>query len=120
MVDNQKWIEQIKTVTKSQRMRLILGLWFFLISTPLTIFFGVGVGIISIAIYFTILWLFPFWQPAFTIIYLISGNKDTSSIIEEHHLKIYHYFNLGIKIIFLLFLFYSGIRIIIEKGIAHY
>jgi hypothetical protein len=116
MSDNLKLIEQLKAVTKSQRVKLVLGLYFLLISAPFTIFLGAGIGVISIAIYFTILWLFPYWQPAYTLMYLISGNKDVSPILERHDLKTYHYINLGIKIIFLLFLFYSGIRIILERG----
>ncbi|MBI5354155.1 MAG: hypothetical protein HZB50_16045 [Chloroflexi bacterium] len=114
--ENEKWIEQFQNVIAKPKTILILGLYFFLI-TPITIFAGTGVGIIMFATFFSILWLFPYWQPAFKITRLIGNKNRVSSTLEKHKLKYYHFISLGIKIVFLFYLYYVGIKILMEKGI---
>jgi hypothetical protein len=113
--ENMEWIEQTQTVGTSPRVIIVLGLWFILI-TPITIFSGVGTGIIVLAIFFSFIWLFAYWQPIFLVMRFISGNKQTSPVLKKHELKYYHYISLGIKSIILLFMYHTGIRILPEKG----
>ena len=116
-IENEKWVEQIQNVIAKSKTILILGLWFFLI-TPITILMGTGAGIVMLATFFGVLWLFPYWPPAFLIVRLIGNKKEISPILEKHRLKYYHFISLGIKIIVILFMYYAGIKAIIEKGIG--
>lgn len=116
--ENKQWIEQVQKVAITPGFIIGLGLWFLLI-TPITIFLGVGAGVIALAIFFSLIWLYPYWQPVFQIAHFISGRKEVPHILEKHQLKYFHYISLGIKIVVLLFLYYEGLRVLFEKGFGN-
>ena len=116
--ENKKWNEQIQYVITRPKTILIMGLYFFLLA-PITVFMGTGVGLILLATFFVISLLFPYWQPVFQIVRLIGNKNEVSPTLEKHKLKYYHFISLGIKTIFILYIYYVGTKILLEKGIEN-
>ncbi len=86
------------------------------IGLSLAFVFNFGIFIIFIAFFFAVLWLFPYWQPAYSIIYRIIGNNNIPPNLEKYQFRSewWHFIPLGIKLAFLLYIFYIGIKIWIQ------
>jgi hypothetical protein len=78
------------------------------------LFHNAGISIIFTSLWFALIWLWPYWQPAYTIMYMIAGNKDISPILQKHQFKWWHYISPSIKVIFLIYLFYIGLKLVLK------
>jgi hypothetical protein len=76
--------------------------------------FNIGIFIIFVAVFFGILWLCPYWQPAYSIIYRIIGNKSISPLLGIGKLKWWQYISPGIKILFLVYILYVAIKLLFQ------
>ena len=78
--------------------------------------FNFGIFIIFVAIFFATLWLFPYWQPAYSVIYRIVGNNNISPNLEQDYFsfKWWRFVSLGIRLVFLLYILFIGIKMILQ------
>ena len=78
--------------------------------------FNFGIFILFVAVFFGILWLVPYWQPAYSIIYRIVGDKSISPVLEPYQLKLkwWQYISVGIKLAFIAYILYVGFKLILK------
>jgi hypothetical protein len=111
--NEEQWASQVKSVISSPNALLkLVGvsvLW-QIIGFGLA-FINFGIFLVFIVVFFGVLWLFPYWQPAYSIIYHIAGNKNISPILENHKLKWWQFISLGIRLLFLALLLYYSIKL---------
>jgi hypothetical protein len=115
--ENDKWASQIQSLifTPTAILKLIgASLLWQLIGVALGFAFNIGITIIFIVICLGILWLFPYWQPAYSIIYQIVGNKSISPFLESHKLKWWQYLSPGLKLLFLASVLYIAVKLILR------
>ena len=116
-LNNDQWVKQTSQILLNPIAILrLLGaamLW-QTIGLILAFIFNFGIFIVFIVLFFAILWLFPYWQLAYTIIYRISGNKEVSPYLESHILNWWNYISLVIRIAFLSYLFYFGLKLLFQ------
>jgi hypothetical protein len=108
---------QVKSVLRSPNAIIkLIGVALIWKMTGLTLAFAFnfGIFIIFIVIFYTILWLFPYWQPAYSIVYRIVGNNDISPTLEPLHMKWWQYISPGIRFVFLAYLLYIGINLLLK------
>ncbi|MBI3162621.1 MAG: hypothetical protein HYZ23_08930, partial [Chloroflexi bacterium] len=73
-----KWKEQIRSLVITPNAILkssILSVLWLAAGFALGLFYNYGISVIFIVVFLGILWLFPFWQPAFLLVYFIAGNR---------------------------------------------
>jgi len=78
--------------------------------------FGIGIFIIIVGLTYGTFWLFPYWQPAHSVIFWISGNKNVSPHLIKPQLPWLKYISLGLRLAFVIYLVYFGLKMIIESG----
>ena len=80
------------------------------------VFKNFGIALISIALTFGVLWLAPYWQPAYTIFHKMMGNKNIPPALPKFRRKWWEYIILyiivGIKLYILLAVLFIGIKLI--------
>lgn len=111
------WSLQVKSVLQSPYALLKLvgvAIVWKLLGLILGLIFNIGIFIIFVVIYYAILWLFPYWQPAFTIVHRIVGDDNISLTLEPFQLKWYQFISPFIRLAFLAYLFYIGITLLIK------
>ena len=114
---NEKWIHQIRSLIFSPRAmwRLIgASLILHFIGLIFGVIFNIGIFIIIVTIFFGILWFYPYWQPAYSTIYWIVGDKNLPSLLEPHTLKWWDYLLLVIKIAVLAYILYIGLNLVFK------
>ena len=116
-MDNEKWINQIRSLILLPRAmwRLIgLSLLLHIIGIVLGAIFNIGILVIVITAFFGLIWFFPYWQPAYSVIYWIAGNKSVSPLLESRTLKWWHYVSLMLKLAFLVCVLYFGLTLLFK------
>ena len=111
------WSQQVKSVLDSPNAILNLikvAIVWKLIGLVLGILFNFGMFIIFVVIYYTVLWLFPYWQPAYSIVYRIVGNKNISPTLKPIQLKWWQLISPTLRIGFLAYLLFLGIKLLIK------
>ena len=77
-------------------------------------FHNVGIIIIFVVLFHGILWLAPYWQPAYTIVHKIMGNRDIPSTLPKYQRKWWHYIPIAIKVIILLAILRLGVQLLFQ------
>ncbi len=114
-LQEDKWKEQIRSVVLSPHAILksfILSAVWLAAGFALGIFYNYGIAVIFIIIALIILWFFPFWQPAFSLVYWIVGNRKISPHLEPFWLTRVYAISLSVRAVFLAFLVYVAIRML--------
>ncbi len=77
---------------------------------------NIGIFVIFVVIFFATLWLSPYWQPAYSVIYRIIGNNNISPNLEQGHFSFYSWRSIlfGIRFAFLAYILYLGIKMILQ------
>ena len=110
----KQWQSQVFSIFKPLAiLRIVVA---FLAFHMVGFILGQTFIIIFIISSFALLWLFPYWQPAYTLIYKISGIKDASPILARPHLPWWRYISLGLRLAFVVYVSIYGIKILFEKG----
>jgi len=73
-----------------------------------------GIALISIALTFGILWLAPYWQPAYTIVHIIMGNQNIPPTLPKYQRKWWNYISITIKVIMLLAILGTGLQLLFK------
>ena len=110
-----KWKEQINALVTARHTILkstILVIFWLAIGFALGIFFNYGITVIFISLFLFILWFFPFWQPAFSLVYFIVGNKNISPKLIRNKISQTYVVSLSVRGVFLTYLVYVAIRML--------
>ena len=110
----KQWQSQVFSIFKPLAiLRIVVA---FLVLHAIGFILGQAFIIILIVSSFALLWLFPYWQPAYNLIHKISGARDVSPILTKRHLRWWKYISLGLRLAFVVYAVLYGIKILFEKG----
>ena len=118
-ITEDKPADQVKSLMLSPNaiLKLVgIGLIWEAIGLILGFAFNFGIFFIFIVIFFATLWLFPYWQPAYFLFYRIIGNNNISPNLEysQFIFKWRRLISPGIRLVFLLYILYIGIKMILQ------
>jgi hypothetical protein len=112
-----KWKEQIHTIVTTPhailKSTILIVLW-LAIGVALGLYFNFGITVIFIALFLFLLWFFPFWQPAFSLVYFITGNKNVSPRLVRYKISQTYVISLSVRGIFLAYLVYIAINMLMK------
>jgi len=110
----KQWQSQVFSIFKPLTiLRIVIA---FLVFPMIGFMLGEAFILIFVVSSFAVLWLFPYWQPAYILIYKISGLKDVSPILAKPYLLWWRYITLGLRLVFVAYVVFYGIKILFEKG----
>jgi hypothetical protein len=65
------------------------------------VFKNVGIIVIFMVLFWGILWLAPYWQPAYRIVYKVMGNANIPPALPQRQWKWWQYIPIAIKVMIL-------------------
>jgi hypothetical protein len=80
-------------------------------------FNNAGIMIIFTTLFFGITWFAPFWQPAYTIVHKIMGNRELPSTLPtlpKSQRKWWYYIPIAIQVIILLAILRFGLQLLFQ------
>ncbi len=111
----EKWKLQIRSLVLSPhailKSSLLAALW-LVVGFALGIYYNYGIAVIFIIVALTVLWFFPFWQPVYSLVYWIVGNKKISPRLETFQWTRVYAVSLSVRAVFLAFLVYVAVRML--------
>ena len=78
------------------------------------VFKNAGIIIIFFVLFLGIIWLAPYWQPAYTTVHKTMGNQVIPPTLPQRRWKWWHYIPIAIKIIMLLAALRIGIQLLFQ------
>ncbi len=78
------------------------------------IFHNSGITIIFVVLSFGIIWLAPYWQPAYAILRKAMGNPNIPATLPRRGWKWWYYIPMAVKIAFLLIALKIGIQLLFQ------
>jgi hypothetical protein len=115
--EETKWARQIKSLFISPHAILkltIVSILWFAAGVALGLYYNIGFLALSIFVFLFFMWFFPFLQPIFSIVYFIVGNKNISPRLESVRLTRVYTISLGVRVVFLVYLVYVGIKLLLK------
>jgi hypothetical protein len=114
--EKEKWVYQLQSLLFKPNAILKVvtaAIGWQLLGLLLGLLFNIGISVIFVAVFFGVLWLAPYWQPAYWVIYQIIGDKTVSPTLEINHSKLrwWQYISLSIKLAFLAYILYIGLKL---------
>jgi hypothetical protein len=77
-------------------------------------FKNAGVIIIFTVFLWGILWLAPYWQPAYSLVHRAMGNKDIPATLPKYRRRWWHYIPIVIKVAILLAALRIGLQVLFQ------
>jgi hypothetical protein len=77
-------------------------------------FKNAGIIVIFMVLFWAVLWLAPYWQPAYALVYKAMGNKNIPAELPKHRWKWWHYIPIALKVIILLAVLRLGIQLLFQ------
>ncbi len=117
---NNKQQEWGKQLLSNLRLRELLRLTGVLLAVQFTgialglVLKNFGIALIFIGVTFGILWLFPYWQPAYAIIYKIMGNQSISPVLPTYQRKWWSYISIAMKVLMVLAVLGIGLKLLFQ------
>jgi hypothetical protein len=68
------------------------------------VFKNTGIIVVFLLLFWGILWLAPYWQPAYSIVHKVMGNANIPSALPQRHWQWWQYIPIAIKVTILLVL----------------
>ncbi len=78
------------------------------------IFHNFGITIIFITLFYGIIWLAPYWQPAYAVVHKVMGNQNIPPALPNYQRKWWHYIPIVIKVALLLMALKIGIQSLLQ------
>ena len=115
--DNEKRILQLKMlfITPNALLRLMGAtiIWKIL-GLVLGFVFNMAIFVLFVTIFFIIGWLGPYWQPAYSVLYWIVGNKSISPKLAPVRLGLWQFISIAIRLIFLAIMLFAAFKIAVQ------
>ena len=78
--------------------------------------FGIGIFVIILSLTLSLLWFFPYWQPAYSVMYKICGNKNVSPILLKPKFPKWKYISISLRLAVVIYLIYVGLSMLFNSG----
>jgi hypothetical protein len=115
--EQKKWSEQYgRNFGAKELLRFGCAfMTFLIIGITLGILFkNAGIMIIFVVLFLGIMWLAPYWQPAYSIVHKIMGNREILPTLPKYQWKWWHYIPILIKVILLLAVLRFGLQLLFQ------